>query len=160
VPSPRGVGAASRRPWAADAESGSAMILMPAAVLIMVVLGALAVDSAIAFLGEREVANAAAAAANDAAGAAIDLDEFYTSGAIVLSPERAQQVATASVNATAPDFLDAVDVDVSVSPAGDAVEVTVTATVRYIFAPALPGASPTVQVQATAIAHPEEAGPG
>lgn len=144
----------------AASERGSAMMLMPAAVLVMVVLGALAVDSAIVFLGEREVANAAAAAANDVAGAAIDLDEFYASGAVVLSPQRARQVADASVGAGAPDFLGDLDVDVDVSPSGDTVQVTVTASVRYIFAPALPGSSGTAEVQATAIAHPQEAGPG
>jgi D-alanyl-D-alanine carboxypeptidase len=44
-------------------------MLMPAAVLIVIVLGSIAVDFAIVFLGEREAASLAAAAANDAATA-------------------------------------------------------------------------------------------
>src|SRR3712207_1178709 len=45
-------------------ETGSALILMPAAVLVLVILAAIAVDAAIMFLGERELAAATAAAAN------------------------------------------------------------------------------------------------
>ena len=48
-------------------ERGSVLLLFPAAVLIVIVLSAITVDSSIAFLAQRELANATAAAANDAA---------------------------------------------------------------------------------------------
>ncbi len=45
------------------------LVLMPAAVLVFLVLGALAVDAAAVFLAQRHPANAASSAANDAAPA-------------------------------------------------------------------------------------------
>ena len=48
-------------------ERGSSLLLFPAGVLIVMVLAAMAVDTSIAFMGQRELANATAAAANDAA---------------------------------------------------------------------------------------------
>ncbi|MDT7548844.1 MAG: hypothetical protein QOE84_1238, partial [Actinomycetota bacterium] len=44
-------------------------MLMPAALLVLVVLGSIAVDSPRLFLAQRELPDAAAGAANDAAGA-------------------------------------------------------------------------------------------
>jgi len=46
------------------------LMLMPAAVLIVLLLGAIAVDSAIVYLRQRQAYNVAFDAANDAAGAA------------------------------------------------------------------------------------------
>ena len=77
-------------------DRGSVLMLMPAAVLVLVVLGAVAVDFSIAFLGERELANAASAAANDAAAAAIDEPLFRETGRVVLDCGRANEVAQAS----------------------------------------------------------------
>ena len=48
-------------------ERGSVLMLMPVAVLIFLVLGALCVDFGSVFTVKRELSNAAAAAANDAA---------------------------------------------------------------------------------------------
>ena len=48
-------------------QRGSTLLLFPAALLIVVALAAVTVDSAIAFMAQRELANATAAAANDAA---------------------------------------------------------------------------------------------
>ena len=131
-------------------------MLMPAAVLVFVVLGAIAVDFAVAFLGEREVSNAAAAAANDAAGAALDADRFYADGAVRLDPERAASVGRAAVAGAGLDDLD--DVAVRVRDAADEPEVTVTvsARARYVFAKALPGGPDGVDVEATATAIAEE----
>jgi hypothetical protein len=133
-------------------------MLVPAAVLVVVILGAIAVDSAVAFLGQREIANAAAAGANDAATAAISDTRFYRGGdghapgALVLDLARARAVAGRAVAARAPRgvHLDAIDVSV----AGDRVCVTVRARVPFVFARALPmvGHHAAVTGQATAIA--------
>ncbi len=137
-------------------ERGSALMLMPAAVLVFVVLGAIAVDFAVAFLAEREVSNAAAAAANDAAGAALDRDRFYADGAIRLDPAVAASVGRSAVAAAGLDDLE--DLDVRVQVASDAPEVTVTVSARatYVFAKALPGGPDGVEVEATATALAEE----
>lgn len=137
-------------------ERGSALALMPAAVLVFVVLGAIAVDFTVAFLAEREVSNAAAAAANDVAGAALDQERFYADGSIRLDATAAQSIGRASVAAAGLDHLDEVDVRVSVR--GDVPEVTVTVSARagYVFAKALPGGPDGVPVEATATATAEE----
>jgi Flp pilus assembly protein TadG len=131
-------------------------MLMPAAVLVFVVLGAIAVDFAVAFLGEREVSNAAAAAANDAAGAALDRDRFYADGAIRLDPGMADRVGLTAVAAAGLDDLDDVEVRVEVAADAPVVTVTVSARVRYVFAKALPGGPDGVRVEASATATAEE----
>ena len=52
---------------------GSVLMLMPAAVLIVLLLGAIAVDSAIVYLRQRQAENIAFDAANDAAGAGLPM---------------------------------------------------------------------------------------
>ena len=59
------------------AEGGSTLLLVPSAVLILFLLTALAVDGAAAFLAQRELADACAGAANDAAAVALDPERLY-----------------------------------------------------------------------------------
>ncbi len=124
---------------------------MPAAVLVFLVLGALAVDAAAVFLAQRQLANAASAAANDAATQAVDLDRFYAGGSVRLVPGDAQQVALATVRRLGLDHLSEVRPVVTVR--GDVVEVTVSARAHQIFSPAVPGGADTVAVAATATAQ-------
>ena len=51
-----------------DSERASTLLLFPAAVFVVFVLGAIAADMASVFLGERELANATAAAEIDSGG--------------------------------------------------------------------------------------------
>jgi Flp pilus assembly protein TadG len=132
-----------------DRSCGSVLMLVPAAVLVLVVLGAIAVDSAVAFLGQREASNAAAAAANDAAAALSDAS-FYGSGALVVDQGRARSVAAAAVSARSSRGL-VVD-DIAVQVDGPAVCVTVRATVPYIFGRGLPGAAHAARVTGRAAA--------
>ncbi len=143
-------------------ERGSVLMLMPAAVLVVVVLAAMAVDFAILFLGERELADVAAAAANDASAAALDRDAFYDCRGLVLNAGRARDVATAAVTARTSDAvrLSAVDVTVANGPARPQVTVAVRGTVALVFSTALPGAATTGTVQAQAVAVAEPLGPG
>ncbi len=67
-------------------QRGSALLLIPAGVLIVLLLGALVVDTAVVFLAEREAEATASAAANDLAALALDEAELRTTGRYVLDP--------------------------------------------------------------------------
>ncbi len=143
----------------ASAERGSVLVLMPAAVFVLLVFAAIAVDFAVIFLGEREVADAAAAAANNAVVAAIGEQPFYTCGELSLDQATAETVATQAVEARTSDAVvpSQVDVDIGSTVAGvPKATVTVTGTVDLIFASAIPGASPTAEVSATSVATAEQ----
>lgn len=58
-------------------EGGSTLLLVPSAVLVLFLLTALAVDGAASFLAQRELADACAGAANDAATVALDPARLY-----------------------------------------------------------------------------------
>jgi uncharacterized membrane protein len=139
-------------------EHGSALLLMPAGVLVVMILGALAVDSAVLFLGERELADLTAAAANDAATAALDAETFYDCGRLQLDELRAREVVHAVVSARSSDAVSLRGVEVAVSNNVARPEVTVAAqgTVQLVFTPAIPGTARTrvVNARSTAAAHP------
>jgi hypothetical protein len=128
-------------------ERGSSLMLMPAAVLVFVVLGAFCVDFAAIHLGQRELVTAAQGAANDAAAAGFDEDAFYGGGAVTLDPVRARQAAAASLADNLPE---AEIVGFSVATGEASVEVELTLAVETVFSKALPGAPDTVEVTARA----------
>lgn len=76
------------------------LMLMPAAVLIVLLLGAIAVDAAIVYLGQRQAYNVAFDAANDAAGAGFDAGVARETGEIVYTPERVEAIAAEAVAAS------------------------------------------------------------
>ena len=132
-------------------ERASALMLMPAAVLVVVILGAIAVDSARLFLAQRELIDAAAAAANDATGAAIDDGAFYrASGRLTIDPAGATRVVQEAVAARAPRGMVLAPAEVRVS--GRQVCVLLRATVEPLFARAIPGAGEPQVVTARATA--------
>lgn len=110
-------------------------MLMPAAVLIVLLLGAIAVDSAIVYLGQRQAYDVASDAANDAAGAGFDLETARTSGDIVYDTDRVRALAAQAVAAAGIDGLELVSARVE----GAGVVVTVRRTVEHLFAPAVGG---------------------
>lgn len=127
------------------------LMLMPAAVLVIVVLGAFAVDATVAFLAEREVANLSAGLANDIAGAALDPEAFYDGGTVRLDGARALQVRDLALAAYVPQYLADVTVE-QLTVVGDQVTVTVSATAPYVFSAALPAAPDAIHVSASATA--------
>lgn len=127
-------------------DRGSVLLLMPAAVLVLVVLAAICVDFSIAFLGEREVANAAGAAANDVA-AHVDADHYRRTGEVRIRCDEADAIAEASFAARTPSWLRAGGVRVT-ECAGDRVTVEADAEVGYVFSRAIPGAADRAQVHA------------
>ena len=143
-------------------ERGSVMMLVPAGVLILFLLASMAVDSAIAFMAQRELSALAAASANDAAGAGLSDDAFYlgggTPGQIVLDQRAAEELAGAALANRAPRGV--TDVQQRVTVSLDQVCVTVTGRVEYIFAKAIPGLprGRSVTGQAVATAAQGDAG--
>jgi hypothetical protein len=55
-------------------------MLVPAGVMVLLVLGSMAMDSALAYMGQRELQNLAAATANDAATQLIPASEVSRDG--------------------------------------------------------------------------------
>jgi hypothetical protein len=135
------------------AERGSVLLLVPAGILVVVILGSIAVDFAIAFLGEREVADLASSAANDAVAAAVDTEHLRDTGEFRLDPDLVADVvaATLAASSTAVD-LDPPIVEVTVVDGEPAVRVELSGTVDYVFAPALPGGPERAEVSASAVA--------
>lgn len=111
------------------AARGSVLMLMPAAVLIVLLLGALAVDSAIVYLRQRQAYNLAFDAANDAAGAGLDLEAARHDGEIVLDPVRVEAVAREAVAASGLDDVRLV----SARADGTGVVVAVEVVVEHLF---------------------------
>ena len=111
-------------------ERASAVILAPLAVVIVVFLGSIAVDSTALFLTRRSLSDAAAAAANDAASAGFDADRFATTGEVTIDAARAARVARASVAAQGRQLPDDVAIQVRTTTVDGepVVEVTLTAT--------------------------------
>lgn len=134
-------------------DRGSVLMLMPAAVLVFLVLGALVVDYGGVFVTHRDLANAAAAAANDAATQSIDLQLFYETGEITLVPERAWAVAEQSLAARGLDRLDARVTDVRIEDGGTSVIVTIRGHASYLFAKAVPGGKEGIDVTASSEAR-------
>jgi len=138
-------------------ERGSVLLLVPAGVLVVIVLASIAVDFAIAFLGEREVASLATAAANDAATAAVDEAHLRATGEFRIDPDRAEDVVAATIAASSLDLdLDPAVVDVIDLDGAPAVRVRLTGRIDYVFAPALPGAPDGADVGASAVAVARE----
>lgn len=142
-------------------QRGSVLLLFPAAVLIVFVLAAMAVDSSIAFLGERELASAVAAAANDAATEAISDEAFYGSGRVELDDAEVERVAEERVRTSLdPTRHEGLQVQATVErPSGGcawSLRVEATAAVRFLFARALPGGPDQARVDSTAVSSPRE----
>ncbi len=136
-------------------------MLVPAGVLVLVVLGAIAVDSAIAFLGQRQLADAATAAANDAAVAALSDEALYGAGTaahLAVDPGLAQRVVDQALAAQTVRGVEGVTAEVRT--AGPVVCVTLTGYVPYLFAKAVPGAAQGTTVTGRAVASAVEGAPG
>ena len=130
-----------------DGERGSVLMLMPAAVLIVLVLSAIAVDLSIVQMGERQALDAADAAANDAVTYGISESTLRSGGGIVLDPQRVRRSVQQSLDAhgLTPHLTRPPLVEIT-GPAS--VRVTLSVTVDYLFAKSLPGTPDTKVVTA------------
>jgi hypothetical protein len=139
-------------------ERGSVLILIPAIVLVMLVLGAIAVDASVAYLARRQLADFTASAADRAAASALDKPSFYGSGEVRVDPAVAQAVVAAAESAATHGGLDITSVTVSVGPSGRSVTVAATAVAQTVFGVAAGGrrsftvrASTTTDVEEVAL---------
>lgn len=120
-----------------DSERGSALLLVPAGVLIVVLLASIAVDSTAAFLAQREAQAAASALANDLVSLALDEPSLRHHGSYRLDATRLRQLNLWS-RRMAQERLSAVfepgSVSVAVSAAGPAaVRVSVEGSARRVI---------------------------
>lgn len=101
---------------------------MPAGLLVMCILGALALDVAAVHQAQRELVTVAEAAANDAAVASWDEASFYRDGSVQVDAAAARRTAIARVRAADPTLR-----TLSVRVVGTEIHVTVAGTVQPIF---------------------------
>jgi hypothetical protein len=144
--------------FAGRIERGSVLMLMPAAVLSVILLGSIAVDFAVVHLGERDLVTVAAAAANDAATYGIDQERFRQDGAIRLDRQRVLEAVRRSLSAHGAE-VEVTEVDVEVDDATATVRVTLAGRVDYIFARAIPGVDHSTTIRATSEAVATTIGP-
>ena len=149
------------RTAARDRDRGSALMLMPAGLLIVLVLASIAVDMSLVHLRKRQAFELAAAAANDAVAAGVDQGRLRTTHAYILDPERTRAVVGDVVAASELASHLAGPPVVTVTGAGVRVELTLEA--DYIFADVIPGAPDgtvvTASATATAVSEPEPPAP-
>ena len=136
-------------------ERGSALMLVPAAVLVLLMLGAVAVDSAVVMLAQRDLADHTAAIANDIAGFSLDDPSFYDGDGVTLSEPMAKRYAALafSDDRRPAGFISWTGTASARGPR--TIHVTASADVRYVFAGALPGVADrtTVRAESTATAR-------
>jgi Flp pilus assembly protein TadG len=134
-------------------DAGSSLMLMPAAVMVVLVLGAIAVDLSVVHLAHRDLLSVADSAANDAVTAGLDPDALRATGEYHLDIGRATQAVqrTLAVHQLTGR---ATIIAVTTGPAPGQVTVELSMTVDYVFAKAIPGANDgtTVRAHATATA--------
>lgn len=117
-------------------DRGSTLLLYPAAVLVVFLLGGIAVDLSQLHEARAEMIRVAGIAADDAA-AEIDLDALHRSGAVRVDAVRARQVVMQRLEwAELPGRATGAPV---VRVADGRVTVEMTRRVRHLFARVLPG---------------------
>lgn len=131
-------------------DRGSALMLMPAGLLIVLVLASIAVDMSLVHLRKRQAFELAAAAANDAATAGVDQGRLRTTHDYLLDPERTRAVVDEVVaeSQLAPQLAGPPVVTVTAA----AVRVELALEADYIFADIVPGAPDGTEVTASATA--------
>lgn len=138
------------------------MLLFPAALLIMLALAAVTVDSAIAFMAQRQLVNATAAAANDAATQGLSDRAFYRDDRIELTQAGVERVAVDRVfQLVDPARHHGLTVTAeATAPAGVGcswtVRVRASSRVDELFGRAMPGSSGQVAVHAQSTASPRQ----
>lgn len=130
---------------------GSALMLVPATVLILFVLGAIAVDLTAIHLGQRDLQAALTDAANDAAAGALDEGRLRAGLGYRVDEDTAWLIAM-DVLATKGVLRDVVEGPTVEVAADGNVTITAARRVPHVFGRALPGVSGHETVRATATA--------
>jgi hypothetical protein len=129
-------------------------MLMPAALLVVIVLAAIAMDLSLVHLGRRELVAAAEAAANDATTSGLDERAYRAGRGYRLDPERVHRSVhqTLVARGLADRLTDAPRIEI----VGNEVHVQLAMRVDYVFAAALPNVDHSTVVTATGSAVPLE----
>lgn len=133
-------------------QDGSIALLLPAAVLVLLVLGAIAVDLAVVQGGQRRLVDLAGTLATDAVGQ-VDVDAALASGAAAIDLGAAQRHADRAAAALAATDARLRAVGCAVRGDGSGVVVTCRGTVDPVLGAGLPGNGPR-EVAATDRARP------
>jgi hypothetical protein len=134
-------------------DTGSVLILMPACVLVVLVLAAIAVDMSLVHLRQRQAFDVAASAANDAVTAGAD-PASLRAGTYHVPPPAARAVVedAVAISDLSPHV---VNLEIAtIDP--QTVEVVLTVEVDHLFTGVIPGAPRRSRVTATASASAHE----
>lgn len=130
---------------------GSALMLVPAGFLVLLLLGAIAVDLSLLFLRQRQASSLVVGLANDLATLALDEEALRATGEYVLDEAAARdlglRLARSSDLSEQLTALEILVVD------DDTISVRATVRVEYVFARSLPGARDGHEVTASATAR-------
>lgn len=132
--------------------AGSIALLLPAAVLVLLVLGAIAVDLALAQGGQRRLVDLAGTIATDAVGH-VDVDAAFGGGGVGVDLAAAQRHADRAAAAVVATDARLSSARCAVEGDGTGVQVTCRGSVEPVIGRALPG-NRTRVVTATDRARP------
>lgn len=133
------------------AERGSALILVPAMLMVLLALGAIAIDLSVLHGAHRSLHRIASGAADDAA-AMLDEEQLQVDGQLRIDAHAARQVVDAHLDAARmPGTLTAART--SISDDGAAVTVELTAEVDHVLLAAIPGTDPSEAISVVARAR-------
>ncbi len=139
-------------------DRGTTLLLFPAAVLVMMILGAIAVDLGNVQLARRQLVSAAGAAADDASDQ-LSVASVRSGGPFRLDPDAARRRALDDLaRADLPGHA-AGRSSVVVDPTGRTVTVTIARDVPHIFGRAIPGVPDSQRVTVTISARLHEPAP-
>lgn len=131
------------------AERATALVMVPATLLVLVVLGAVAVDLSAVHAAQRSLYRETSAAADDAAGV-IDGHEYQRSGRVSVDADGARRLVEARLrSADLPGRL--VSLEVRTTP--ETVVVAAEVAVPHVFLSAVPGHPDDRRVSMTARAR-------
>ncbi len=130
-------------------DRGSALLLYPAGVVVLLCLAAIAVDLTFVRTARRELTSVLQAAADDAAGAA-DPAQLHLGERLTIDLERARRIVAADLHEV--DLPGALVGPVDVRLGTDSAHVVVSARMEVpaVFLGALPGVADTTVVEASA----------
>ena len=129
---------------------------MPAAVLIVLLLGAIAVDLTIVHLRQQQAIDAAASAANDAVTGGLDQAALRAGRGYRLDPARVDAAVDRSIDAQG--LADQLAAPPQITePTPNTITVVITLRADYLFARALPDMPHSTTVRGTATATAQTA---
>ena len=129
---------ATRAGRSVGATRGTALMLVPAAMLVFFVLGSISIDLTAIFLAQRSAQRSVSAAADDAAGM-LDTRLIQYNGDLLIDIAAANRVARAHIASRVPSASLRGPVIVKVSADRKSIEVRITVRVPHIMMKALPG---------------------